>query len=196
MIGDAIPIQQLPPQWLALRVDHPDEVAPAVEGLTKNPDLHGVHLFPGTDMDLWKVFASRYLFVQAAGGVVLDEKGLLLVIRRLGRWDLPKGKVEPGESIPEAAVREVMEECGLDTLELGPLLAQTWHTYERKGAQHLKRTDWYQMRASSLQPLMAQSEEEIDEVRWIDHLEAGMIKADTYPSLLPVIAAWEDIVGR
>jgi acetyl-CoA carboxylase carboxyl transferase subunit beta len=56
--------------------------------------------------------------VLAAGAVVRDAAGRLLLVRRgtdpeAGRWTLPGGRVEPGESPAEAAAREVTEETGL-----------------------------------------------------------------------------------
>ena len=146
--------------------------------------------------DVWEKFCANYHFVQAAGGCVTDEHGRLLAIHRLGVWDLPKGKVDKGEAVDHAAVREVREECGLVNVKLGDRLCETWHTYERKGKHHLKRTDWYLMRASSSEQLVAQHEEDISEVRWMD--AAGIIELErgTYPSLLPVIAAWANAVQR
>ena len=126
----------------------------------------------------------------AAGGVVEDERGRLLAIKRLGKWDLPKGKVEKHEAVEVGAVREVQEECGLNQVELVKPVTSTWHTYERKGKQHLKRTDWFLMRASSKEMLTAQSEEDIEEVRWLDEAGVRMMEADTYPSLLPVLRTW------
>src|SRR5690606_23008426 len=51
--------------------------------------------------------------IKAAGGLVENSKSEYLFIKRLGKWDLPKGKVEEGEKMKEAAVREVEEECGI-----------------------------------------------------------------------------------
>jgi 8-oxo-(d)GTP phosphatase len=104
--------------------------------------------------------------------MVLDEQGRLLVIRRLGRWDLPKGKVDKGEAIDDAALREVQEECGIASLDLGPRVARTWHTYPRNGEQHLKRTDWYPDAHHFRQTLVPQHDEGIEEVRWISPAEA------------------------
>lgn len=139
----------------------------------------------------WGAFRSNYKFVLAAGGVVTDERGRLLVIRRLGKWDLPKGKVDEGEAIEAAAIREVQEECGLKQLSIIKPMPSTWHTYERKGKQHLKRTDWFLMRGSSTERLVPQQEEDIEEVRWVAADELPGIKDDTYPSLMPVFDAWE-----
>ncbi|MCC6541839.1 MAG: NUDIX domain-containing protein [Flavobacteriales bacterium] len=140
--------------------------------------------------DAWQAFCDDHVFVLAAGGVVEDERGRLLAIKRLGKWDLPKGKVEKHEAVEVGAVREVQEECGLNQVELVKPVTSTWHTYERKGKQHLKRTDWFLMRASSKEMLTAQSEEDIEEVRWLDEAGVRMMEADTYPSLLPVLRTW------
>jgi 8-oxo-dGTP pyrophosphatase MutT (NUDIX family) len=193
VIADEAPDAALPAQWLALRVDDPREIAEVARVLITSKDLRGAYLFPGPGIEVWKAFKRQNVRVKAAGGIVVDERGRLLAIRRLGRWDLPKGKVEHGESMDEAAVREVQEECGIDGIRLGPLLARTWHTYPRNGEQHLKHTDWFLMHTSSDQPLVPQHEEDIEEVRWVERSEASMLRNDTYASLLPVIAAWEEL---
>jgi 8-oxo-dGTP pyrophosphatase MutT (NUDIX family) len=152
---------------------------------------NGVHAFgPGAER-LWQMLKAVHVPVSAAGGAVVDEQGRLLAIRRLGKWDLPKGKVDKGEGIEEAALREVNEECGLQQLRIIAPLPITWHTYERKGLQHLKRTDWFLMRGTAQEALAPQLEEDITEVRWMTAAEVATMKTETYPSLLPVIAAWE-----
>lgn len=150
----------------------------------------GPVLVVGHGFDPWQAFQRQHEFVLAAGGLVVDEQGRLLAIRRLGKWDLPKGKVERGEAVELGAVREVQEECGLQEVELVRPLMSTWHTYERKGRQHLKRTDWFLMRGSAAEVLTAQVEEDIEEVRWLDAEGLRRMEADTYPSLLPVLAAF------
>lgn len=191
VIAEAPPFSALPPQWLCMRVDHEREIHAAVQLLTHNESILGIHLFPVAELPLWKLFKEGYIRVKAAGGVVLDEQGRLLAIRRLGKWDLPKGKVEKDEAIDAAALREVQEECGIQELQLLEPLMSTWHTYARNGKQHLKRTEWFLMRSSSKETLVPQTEEDIEEVRWFSTEEAAMLKADTYPSLLPVIEVWE-----
>jgi ADP-ribose pyrophosphatase YjhB (NUDIX family) len=151
----------------------------------------GVRAFgPGAEQ-LWDWLQAAHAPVRAAGGAVVDEHGRLLAIRRLGKWDLPKGKVDKGEGIEAAALREVREECGLHELRIIEALPVTWHTYERKGRQHLKRTDWYLMQGTASEALAPQLEEDITDVRWMTAAEVAAMKAETYPSLLPVIAAWE-----
>lgn len=147
---------------------------------------------------VWDHYRAGYTFVQAAGGAVTDEKGRLLVMHRRNMWDLPKGKVDEGEGIPEAAVREVMEECGLKAVHIDPqfnptshgLLCSTWHTYDHKGKHFLKRTDWFLMRSSSVEKLIAQEEEDISEVRWMTIAELYTHHDGFYPTLHEVIEAW------
>lgn len=143
----------------------------------------------------WDAFRAGHELVLAAGGVVSDEEGRLLVIRRLGKWDLPKGKVDEGEGTEAAAIREVREECGLEELRIIGPMPSTWHTYERKGRRHLKRTDWFLMQGSSREELVPQQEEDIEEARWITRGELAPIERDTYPSLLPVFEAWAGLAG-
>ena len=178
------------PDFPVVEVGSAADLNAAIERLASER-VKGVQLLPVNEFDAWSAFKDMHKFVQAAGGMVSDEGGRLLAIRRLGVWDLPKGKVEKSEDIEQAAVREVQEECGLVDVRLVAPLTSTWHTYERKGKQHLKRTDWFLMKASSVEMLTAQTEEDIEEVRWMDRTELQAMKADTYPSLLPVIIAWE-----
>ena len=181
---------------LKVRIDAQLGIAPAINVFRESAELRGMVLF-GEDVDeVWDWFSANYRFVAAAGGCVTDEHLRLLAIRRLGLWDLPKGKVDTDETVEAAALREVREECGLKNVELVKRLRETWHTYERKGEQHLKRTDWYLMHASSAQELIAQQEEDISEVRWMDASGVEELKRGTYPSLLGVISAWEDAVRR
>ena len=191
IIGERPDFAATPTGWLAIRVDRPEELPHLVEVLTTHPGFLGIYAFHADREELWGWFKQPYKFVQAAGGAVTDERGRLLAIHRLGRWDLPKGKVEKDESIELAAVREVQEECGLKVVELVRPLCETWHTYERKGKQHLKRTDWFLMTGHSSEQLTAQSEEDIDQVRWIDGLGMEELRRDMYPSLQVVLSAWE-----
>lgn len=176
--------------WLVVNARDAEEPGRAADALAR-PEVQGALVYSTHGLPVWEAFQRGYRFVQAAGGAVQDEAGRLLVIRRLGLWDLPKGKVDPGEAIDAAALREVREECGLHALRLLRPLAVTWHTYERKGAEHLKRTDWFLMQGSSADALVPQQEEDITEARWVDRAGIAAIRAATYPSLQAVLDAWE-----
>lgn len=191
IIGERPDFTALPAGWLAIRVDRPEELPHLVEVLANRPEILGIHIFHADKEELWNWFKQPYKFVQAAGGAATDERGRLLAIHRLGRWDLPKGKVEKDEPIEVAAVREVQEECGLQDIELLRPLCHTWHTYERNGKQHLKRTDWFLMSGNSSEALIAQADEDIDQARWLDNAGVEELRRDTYPSLQVVLTAWE-----
>jgi len=177
-------------QVLTIEVERPEELGCLADTFAARPELAGVHAFGPSIEQVWAWFKERYTLVEAAGGAVTDEQGRLLAIHRLGRWDLPKGKVEPGEAIADAAVREVREECGLKQLRIIKPLLETWHTYERKGPK-LKCTHWFHMAGDAAEPLKAQAEEDIDAVRWLDAQGLEALRNDTYASILQVLNAWE-----
>ncbi len=138
---------------------------------------------------LFTEFSSFFKIVNAAGGVVYNQKNEFLGIKRLGRWDLPKGKAEKGEYPEINALREVSEECGLKEkfLEITKNLTPTFHTYYEKGNLKLKKTFWYKMNYSGVTSPFPQLEEDIVETRWINKNDAGFFLKDTYASLQSVI---------
>lgn len=112
-------------------------------------------------------FAQDFTGVEAAGGVVVNACGQRLMIHRNGRWDLPKGHIEPGESAEVCASREILEETGVPAEVAAPLCA-TWHAYwfPKTERWELKRTHWFLLRASADSPLVPQTEEGIQQVVW------------------------------
>ena len=108
------------------------------------------------------------MLIEAAGGVVYNNKDQLLMIFRDKKWDLPKGKLEPNENIRECAIREVQEECGILGLSILNSLQDTYHTYELNGKKILKRTYWFTMSSDFKGNLVPQAEEGITEVIWVD----------------------------
>jgi ADP-ribose pyrophosphatase YjhB (NUDIX family) len=129
------------------------------------------------------------IFIQAGGGLVLNEKGEVLFIFRRGKWDLPKGKLDPGETLEACALREVEEETGVDELKLIRFLLITEHEYEERGSVILKETHWYLMKTNSDQALVPQTEEDISELRWIGPANFRFIQRNTYPTILEVLKA-------
>lgn len=115
----------------------------------------------------FEIFAREFVPVMAAGGVVVSPRGEVLLIYRRGKWDLPKGKIEQGETPVRAAVREVEEECGITGLEPGRLLGETYHLYRLDGRWMLKQTHWYAMRHSGQGEPIPQLEEQITDIRWV-----------------------------
>lgn len=114
---------------------------------------------------LWKNFTANFKVIDAAGGLVHNDKNELLFIFRKGKWDLPKGKVEKNELIFDAAKREVEEECGLTDLRVNNKLTTTYHTYKDGGKWVLKASYWYDMHSNQTK-LTPQLEEGITDVCW------------------------------
>ncbi len=141
--------------------------------------------------NLFARLRKHFKVIKAAGGVVFNEHGELLLIKRLGLWDLPKGKLEEGEDQRLAALREVHEECGLNFLGILKKMANTYHVYFLKGRWILKRTAWYKMIAWGDISVQPQVEEDITEVRWVDKSFLEDPAFETYDSLRDLIATIE-----
>ncbi|MCC5943180.1 MAG: NUDIX hydrolase [Balneolaceae bacterium] len=114
------------------------------------------------------------LRIKAAGGVLFRYKNSLaeiLLIKRNGFWDLPKGKVENRESIEEAAIREVEEETGVENISIKSYLCETYHEYVQNGTSYGKTTYWYLMDANGFNGTTTpQLDEGITETEWV-HLK-------------------------
>ena len=108
-------------------------------------------------------FAAEFALIEAAGGVVVNDCGQWLMIRRNGRWDLPKGHLECGERIEECAAREIEEETGVRAGVVRPL-CDTLHAYyfPKTERWELKRTHWYELHTASCDRLVPQLEEGIE----------------------------------
>jgi 8-oxo-dGTP pyrophosphatase MutT (NUDIX family) len=151
------------------------------------PKIHsGVFCHPDLPL-LQKSFFKKFTVIQAAGGLVYNEKSEVLLIFRRGKWDLPKGKLDEGESLEECAVREVGEETGLQHIELIAPLMITYHTYH-EGTRHvLKESHWYSMKTSGKQTLVPQLEEDIQEIRWVKPSDLHQYIQNTFPSIVDVL---------
>lgn len=124
-----------------------------------------------------------YQMVTSAGGIVMRDNGEVLMISRLGKWDFPKGKVEPKEKISVAAIREVIEETGLVTIDVVSYLGDVWHTYGYKDKNVIKQTCWFLMMCKDDMPLIPQVEEDIQSVVWVPIDQVGEKLQDSYASL-------------
>lgn len=127
---------------------------------------------------------SKYNFIKAAGGIV-EQDGHLLLIYRLKKWDLPKGKLDPGETPDTTAVREVEEECNIK-VKLKEKVCNTYHTYKRNGKNILKKTYWYAMECLDDSEMKPQTKENIEQVRWMTPGEVHASLYNSYPSIRQV----------
>ena len=132
-----------------------------------------------------------YKVVKAAGGIVLNQNHEVLLMHRLDKWDLPKGKQDAGEKSKQTAVREVNEECSI-SVQLGKKVCTTWHTYTYKGSNILKRTRWYEMICTDESEMKPQLEENISELKWMNKASLDEAMLDTYSSIRLVIECWRN----
>jgi len=142
--------------------------------------------------EVWELFFGNYKTVQAAGGVVINNKNQVLFIFRNGFWDLPKGKVEDEEEIEVAAIREVEEECGISKPTLISKLLVTYHTYDTYGENCIKPTHWYLMQYDGNEELLPQLEEGITNVQWVNQEDIASKMLNTYGSIIDVVGAFKN----
>ncbi|HSC52471.1 MAG TPA: NUDIX domain-containing protein [Phnomibacter sp.] len=135
----------------------------------------------------WQHFSDLFQTIVAGGGLVANEKGEYLFIYRKGKWDLPKGKLDPNETIADCAIREVQEETGLQQVSLGEALGSTWHVYHERGAFILKESVWFTMKAHSTAALTPQTAEDIHDIKWIAPADFAKVISNTYPSVIDVL---------
>ncbi|MBK7870250.1 MAG: NUDIX hydrolase [Saprospiraceae bacterium] len=138
-----------------------------IDMLEKAKRFDSVTLYADDLDQLFADFTSQYKIIEAAGGVVVNSNGEALLIFRRDFWDLPKGKIDPGETVEAAAVREVQEETGLQQLILKNKLTETYHTYKEQKKRILKRTYWFEMETTEMD-LTPQTEEDIEIAVWQD----------------------------
>jgi 8-oxo-dGTP pyrophosphatase MutT (NUDIX family) len=136
---------------------------------------------------LKKAFFKHFKLVKAAGGLVINKSGEVLLIFRRGKWDLPKGKLDDNESLVECAVREVQEETGLKNLETGKEIETTYHTYIEFGKPILKESHWFEMTSKIDEPLKPQFEEDITAIKWVKKADLKDYFENTFPSIKMVL---------
>lgn len=135
--------------------------------LLQNTSVKEMNVYGEQIDEIWKEFKKLFRIIEAAGGIVNRPNGDILFIKRLGKWDLPKGKMEKGESREESAVREIEEETNLRNVELRDFINTTYHIYtERNGDRVLKYTHWFEMFFGGEDTSKPQLEEGITEVAW------------------------------
>lgn len=169
-----------------------DEVSnPAIKSLLHEivkPEFHAGILLDADLEYLKKAFFKHFTLVTAAGGLIENEKHEILLIHRRGKWDLPKGKLDPGETIEQCALREVEEETGLKHVQIKKELVITYHTYDEYGKHILKDSHWYLMKVKGEQNLQPQMEEDINEIRWVKKADLDKYLTNTFPSIKDVLA--------
>lgn len=148
--------------------------------LLQNTSVKELNVYGENLDEIWAQFKKLFRIIEAAGGLVYKPNGDLLFIKRLGKWDLPKGKMEIGESREESAIREIEEETGLCDVVLKKFINTTYHIYtERNGDKVLKYTHWFEMNFDGEDTSKPQIEEGITEVAWKN---TSQIESEVFPS--------------
>ena len=152
-----------------------------LQKLEKEP-IKGINLVSNNLEKDWISFIKNLKIVPAAGGLVLNDNKQVLFIFRNNVWDLPKGRIEKGESIKNAAIREVEEECGIFNITIKQKLTTTYHIYFQNGIK-LKETHWFLMHSNNSKPLKPQLEEGITEVVFKNEIEILEALKNTYANI-------------
>lgn len=173
---DAVFIDELNPHTVKAMI-HEMAQARVHAGIFHHPDLPV----------LQKAFFKKFTLVQAAGGLVKNDDGEILLIFRRGKWDLPKGKLDRGETLETCAVREVKEETGLKEVQLSSPLLITYHTYHEGTKFILKESHWFLMAAHGKQSLVPQTDEDIHEIKWVAPGDIQPYLKNTFPSVVDVL---------
>jgi 8-oxo-dGTP pyrophosphatase MutT (NUDIX family) len=153
----------------------------------EEPNQSGLQLVCTDPTEVLQLLKSQFTVIHAGGGIVFNEPGQLLLMMRLGKWDLPKGKIDPGETVEEGALREVEEECGINQLSIRSFFSNSYHTYKLQGHRFLKLTHWYIMDTRFTGALVPQLEESITEVKWVNLSQLNIDTLDTYESIRSIL---------
>jgi len=144
-------------------------------------------------LDSLAQFFKHFKFIIAAGGLVKKKETYLFIFRN-GYWDLPKGKVEKGESVRVAAQREIMEECGLfHAPKIERELSPSYHVYSMKGKSYFKKTHWFEMSYDGTETLHPQMEEGISEVLWLPQKEYKSKLNQSFDSIRSLMDSYEKL---
>ncbi|MFT6368943.1 MAG: 8-oxo-dGTP pyrophosphatase MutT (NUDIX family) [Maribacter sp.] len=137
----------------------------AIKALKKKK-LTEAYIYHPNHEEILKKFTKEIPLIVAAGGVVTNDEGKVLFIYRNDKWDLPKGKLDKGESVEDCAIREVMEETGVDGLRIENFLRTTYHVFNHNGIPTLKQVHWYAMKTEYNGKLKPEKKEGIEKVKW------------------------------
>jgi len=172
---------------LYYRYNNLQELSQLIRAFYMLDKIEKLFIFHHDIVSLFEEFKSCFRQIEAGGGVVRNGTGEFLVIRRDGIWDLPKGKLEPGESFETAALREVEEEVGLKGLYINQPILSTYHTYQLSSDLVLKKTKWYELQYDGNEDPVPEAKENITEAVWVKPGETGFIRSNTYQSVMDVL---------
>ena len=174
------------PNAICFSIGSKEDIGDLITLFETSESLQRIYI-PSEDIEeTYALVRGEFLEVNAGGGLVRTRRGDFLLISRNGLWDLPKGHQDPGEDISVTALREVMEETGIDNLQLKDLICITDHCYKRDGIWHLKHTWWYAMLDDKPIDLIPQTEEDITKAAWVAKSSLPAFLNNTFPSIAEV----------
>jgi 8-oxo-dGTP pyrophosphatase MutT (NUDIX family) len=153
----------------------------------KDEEIFAIDIVCPYPAKVFRHFSTNFKVIKAAGGLVENSAGKILIMKRDGMWDLPKGKIEKGEKKKQAAIREVSEECSLSGLKIVYKIEKSFHTYSIDDKQILKITYWYKMAYSGKTSGIPEAKEGITEIKWIDKNEIAAYLEVIYPNLKSIL---------
>ena len=168
---------------IQIEVRNSDKLQSEVANWLRGIYQKDVYLYGYDISKMYTDFKSVFKLIKASGGLVQNQKGAFLFIKRLGLWDLPKGKIEKGESAALGAIREVREETGVINPKIDRVLPTTYHIYKAKEEYILKKTCWFLMHTNSHESLVPQLDEDITAAEWLSKINAKNAIAHSYRSL-------------
>jgi ADP-ribose pyrophosphatase YjhB (NUDIX family) len=171
---------------MGTRIDKPEDVNELFDFFEQSPVLE-FYVYTESPETVFACLRDNNRYICAAGGLVSNVKKEILLIYRLGYWDLPKGKIEENETESSAACREIEEECGISGLEVVEKIMDTYHVYRMDDKRVIKRTAWFAVNYSGNQPLKPQTEEGIESVEWIPANAVYQYVSKMYASLKDVV---------
>lgn len=151
---------------------------------------NSITILVNESINIESVLLQYFKLNKAAGGIVIKGKQILMIYRA-NMWDLPKGRIENGESAVAAAVREVNEECGVHATPTTKFYT-TWHAFQTNGISILKETTWYIMDCIDDTHMAPQKEEAIERVAWINIDQLQDILKNTYTSIQLLLQAYQN----
>lgn len=153
----------------------------------KKPAFHAGIILHDDFTKLKKNFFKHFKLIQTGGGLVKNNSAEILLIFRRGKWDLPKGKIDEGETLEKCAIREVQEETGIKKLKIISKISITYHTYVEFGKHILKESHWYLMNAFEREELVPQIKEDITEIQWVKKEDLKKYLKNTFPTIKSVL---------
>lgn len=164
-----------------------EELREIIDAFFRLEKIEHLFLFHDNIEILRNEFSSCFKKIKASGGMVKRNNREILMIKRNGIWDLPKGKNDAGESAEGAALREVSEECGLDKLTIKHEITKTYHIYILNHQPVLKETTWFEMFTEDINDPVPQITENITETRWFVKEKLESILGNTFLSIIDVL---------